>query len=121
MFRRATYTEFIRDTAILKERVPIHRSGAAITVCNYSSATRQLFVDYSMNGTVWENVQVFTRGGLAAGLTVVPRGVVLGGFALPDEHLDAPFLRLRLDAAADEEGLFVQIDTSAPIPDHVNM
>jgi hypothetical protein len=122
MLRRASFTTFVRDAdgIQLREQLPIHRVGAAIFVCNYSSADRKVYVEYSNLGNTWKNAGIITKGGVvnSDGVTVVPRGIVLGTFFLGTENLDATLLRVRLDDTADGDGVFVQIETAAPVPDH---
>jgi hypothetical protein len=124
MLRRATYTVFVKDaTGVeVREQLPIHRSGAAIFICNYSSSNRRVLVEISGDGQTWKNVGIITRGGTvnASGVLVKPRGIVVGSFYLPtdNQNLDAKFLRLKLDDTADGDGVFVQVETAAPVPDH---
>ena len=56
----------------------------------------------------------------AAGVLVKPRGIVVASLYLPtdNDNLDAKFLRLKLDGIADGDGVFVQVETAAPVPDY---
>ena len=124
MLRRATFTVFVRDAAgeELREQLPIHRSGAAIFITNESTAVRSVLIEISGDGQTWKNVGIITRDGTvnASGVAVQPKAVVVGSFYLPtdNQNLDAKFLRVKLDDTADGDGVFVQIETAAPVPDY---
>jgi len=122
MLRRASITAFVKDaTGVeVRQQLPIHRSGAAIFICNYSSSNRRVLVEYSGDGTTWKNLGIYTKDGAvdASGALCVPRGVVVGSFFLPAKNLDATFLKVKLDDTAEGDGVFVQIETAAPVPDH---
>jgi len=120
MLRTATYSGFFKDTLVLRDMMPVHRSGFVFWACNYSSAERLVYCDYSSNGTVWtnQNITAGSRQKSGTGIIVVPRGVVGGGVVLPDAAVDSKFLRLRLDATADGDGVYAQFQTAAPIPDY---
>jgi hypothetical protein len=116
----ATYTGFVRDTLVLKDMIPIHRSGGVLWLCNYSTAPRVAHLDWSENGVVWteQNLTAGARQKSGLGVIVQPYGVVGAGFILPDDNIDAKFIRVRLDDTADGDGVFVQLETAAPVPDH---
>lgn len=119
MLRRATFTAFIKDSVQLRDQMPIHRAGASFACCNYSSQARNVFIDYSNDGSTWTTLGLHVKAGtVTSGVTVQPRGIVVGSFWLPEDALNAKFIRVRLDDTADGDGVFVQIDTSAPIPDY---
>jgi len=122
MLSRASFTAFVKDTTgvTLRQQIPLHRSGAAIFICNYSSADRRVLIENSGDGVTWKNVGIYGRNGVLTtiGALCVPRGVVLGSFYLPDDKVDTRFLRVKLDDTADGDGVFVQIETAAPVPDH---
>jgi hypothetical protein len=79
-------------------------------------------VEISGDGNTWKNVGIITRDGTvnASGVAVQPKAVVVGSFYLPtdNQNLDAKFLRVKLDDTADGDGVFVQIETAAPVPDY---
>lgn len=120
MLRRATFTAFVHSSVQLRgAQIPVHRSGASFSACNYSSADRSLFIDYSTNGTSWTTIALHVKAGtVSTGVAITPRGIVIGSFWLPDAAVDAKFLRVRLDDTADGDGVFVQIETAAPVPDY---
>ena len=121
MLRMATYTGFIQSSLQLRDLMPAHRTGLAVWLCNYSSATRVVRLDYSANGTSW-TTRTLTASDpdqqQGSGVVVVPRGIVVASAVLPDAAVDSKFLRLRLDATADGEGVFAQIQSAAPVPDY---
>ena len=120
MLRVATYTAFVRDSLVLKDMMPVHRSGGAMWLCNYSTADRIVHLDWSNNGPTWteQNLTAGARQKSGLGVIVRPYGVVGAGFVLPDASVDANFLRIRLDGMADGDGMFVQFQTASPVPDH---
>jgi len=120
MLRMAAYTGFFKDTLVLRDMMPVHRSGYVIWLCNYSSAERIVYTDYSSNGIVWtnQNITAGARQKSGTGVIVVPRGIVGGGIILPDAAVDSKYIRLRLDATADGDGVFAQLETAAPIPEY---
>lgn len=119
MLRRATFTAFVKDSVQLRDQMPIHRAGASFAVCNYSSEARKVFIDYSADGSTWTTLALHIKAGsVSTGATVQPRGIVIGSFWLPNAAIDSKFLRVRLDDTADGDGVFIQVETSAPIPDY---
>jgi len=120
MLRSAQFTAFVKDQLTIRDMMPTHRSGAVMWLCNYSSAARNVFCDWSEGGVTWTGVNLTggARQKVGLGVTVQPRGIVGVGFILPDDNIDAKYLRIRLDDTADGDGVFVQLETAAPIPDY---
>ena len=116
MLRKSQWSGFVHDQIQIPraDRLPFHRTGAAIFICNYSTANRTVYVDYSTNGTTWTLATVVWPEGTS---TVVPYGILVGAIRIPD-HLDMNFWRVRLDARADGDGVFIQLESASPVPDH---
>ncbi len=120
MLRMGISSLFVRDTAILKDMMPMHRSGAAVFMCNYSTGNRVVHFDWSQDLVTWHEMLVTTRAGSnPTGVLVVPYGIVIGQMFPPaNNNIDVIHVRIDLDARADGEGVFVQFETAAPIPDY---
>jgi len=121
MLRMATYSGFFHTTLQLRDMMPLHRTGLAVWLCNYSSTNRVVYLDYSANATVWNTrtlSAVDPDQQQGSGVIVVPRGIVVANAVLPDANVDSKFIRLRLDATADGDGMYAQVQTAAPIPDY---
>lgn len=114
MLRMATYTGFVHDQLQIRDRLPIHRTGAVLFACNYSTANRTIYVDYSLNAVTWT---VATLNWIEGTNIVVPYGIVIAGIRVPT-HQDMMFWRIRLDQRADGDGVFVQLENASPVPDH---
>jgi len=121
MLRMATYTGFFHSTLQLRDLMPAHRTGFAVWLCNYSSANRVVYLDYSSRGVNWKARTLSASDSdqqSGAGVIVKPRGIVVASAVLPDSAVDTKLLRLRLDAAADGDGVFAQLMSAAPVPDY---
>lgn len=112
MYRSSIFSGFIRDTVVLGERIPVNREGATVWLTNYSSQTRRVYVDQSNGGVVW------TALTLSGTSTVVPYGVTWIAFT---PNGDPTHIRLRLDAQADQDGVFFRLMTAAPVAAYLNM
>lgn len=114
MLRKACFTGFVHNTLEIRQRMPLHRTGGAMWVCNYSTAARTISVDWSSNGTVWTAVTLIAFNDEP----IVPYGIKVYSLELPECYRDAGYIRFRLDARADGDGVFVQLESASPVPDY---
>jgi hypothetical protein len=109
MLRSSIETAFVFDSEILRGVLPVHRAGAAFFIYNASSAQRTVFMDQDDGAGGW--VQLTLNGTV----TLPPYGIGVGYFTVDG---DPERLRVRLDARADQDGVFVQLMSPAPRPQH---
>jgi len=108
MLRSSQITAFVYETQELRCALPIHRAGAGFMLCNYSTAERTVSFEQSDNGVVWTTVTAYGT------VTLPAYGIGVGYFKVEG---DPKRLRVKLDARADGDGVFVQLTTPAPRPD----
>ena len=109
MLRSSQVTAFVYESEELRDILPVHRSGCTFMLCNYSTAERTVAFDQGNNDGSWTPLtDVFGT------VTLPPNGIGVGYFKVSG---DPKTIRVRLDARADGDGVFVQLDSPAPRPD----
>ena len=109
MLRSSQLTAIVYETEELRDILPVHRAGCGFMLCNYSTAERTVHIDQIDDDGLWTEVTMYGT------VTLPPYGIGVGFFKVSG---DPERLRVRLDARADGDGVFVQLTSPAPRPDH---